>query len=167
MVRNVVWTAVFVFVAAILQSTLLSRIALAGAVPDLALGIVVYVAYLNGLMTGQVAGFAGGVVLDLISAAPLGLNALVRTLIGAASGLLRGRVVLDFFVMPMILLAAATLLKALILLLLSLIFRGAVPAYPLAAPVLWAELLLNVLSAPLLFAFLRRFDALLVKKGVV
>jgi len=165
MAKNVIWTVVFVFVAAVLQSTLLSRIALYRAVPDLALGILVYTAYVNGLMTGQVSGFFSGLTLDLISAAPLGLNALVRTLIGALAGLIKGKVILDFFLVPMVLCAAATLLKAALLFLLSLVFHD-VPAYPLAAPTLWAELALNTLSAPILFAFLRRFNMLLVGKGV-
>ncbi|MCL2191917.1 MAG: rod shape-determining protein MreD [Treponema sp.] len=166
MAKNVIWTVVFVFVAAILQSTLLSHIAFHRAVPDLALGILVYTAYINGLMTGQVSGFFSGVMLDLISAAPMGLNALVRTIIGALAGLIKGKVILDFFLVPMVLCAAATLLKAALLFLLSLVFQGAVPAYPLAAPTLWAELALNTLSAPVLFAFLRRFNILLVGKGV-
>jgi len=166
MVKNVIWTVVFIFVAAILQSTLLSHIALHRAVPDLALVILVYTAYVNGLMTGQLSGFFGGLTLDLISAAPIGLNALVRTLIGALAGLVKGKVILDFFLVPMVLCAAATLLKAAILFLLSLVFQGEVPAYPLAAPTLWAELALNTLSAPIVFAFLRRFNTLLVGKGV-
>ena len=166
MVKNVIWAVVFIFVAAILQSTLLSHIALYRAVPDLALVILVYTAYVNGLMTGQLSGFFGGLTLDLISAAPIGLNALVRTLIGALTGFVRGRVILDFFFVPMILCAAATLLKAVILFLLSLVFQGEVPAYSLAAPTLWAELALNTLSAPIVFAFLRRFNTLLVGKGV-
>jgi len=166
MAKNVIWTVVFVFVAAVLQSTLLSHIAFHRAVPDLALGILVYTAYVNGLMTGQVSGFFSGVTLDLISAAPLGLNALVRTIVGALAGLIKGKVILDFFLVPMVLCAAATLLKAALLFLLSLVFQGSVPAYPLAAPTLWAELALNTLSAPILFAFLRRFNTLLVGKGV-
>ena len=166
MVKNVIWTVVFVFVAAVLQSTLLSHIAISRAVPDLALGVVVYVAHVNGLMTGQVSGFFSGITLDLISAAPMGLNALVRTLIGALAGITKGKVILDHFLVPMILCALATLAKAAMLFVLSLLFRDSVPAYPLAAPTLWAELALNTLTAPLLFAFLRRFNSLLVGKGV-
>ncbi|MCL2556936.1 MAG: rod shape-determining protein MreD [Treponema sp.] len=167
MAKNIIWTVVFSFVAATLQSTLLSHVALYGAVPDLVLGIVVYVAYVNGLMAGQLAGFFSGLTLDLISAAPMGLNALIRTLIGALAGIARGRVVLDYVLIPMALCALATMLKAGLLFLLSLVFQNSVPAYPLAAPTLWAELVLNTASAPLLFAFLRRFGSLLVGKGVV
>jgi rod shape-determining protein MreD len=160
MARSIIWTVIFGFIAAILQSTLLSRIALYRAVPDLALCIIVYSAYVNGTMTGQVSGFFYGIVLDLLSAAPLGLNAFIRTLIGALTGLMKGTFFLDAILLPMILCALATLLKALILLLLSLLFSGAVPAYSLTGTILWAELALNTLCAPLLFAFLKRFTLL-------
>ena len=161
MIKSVVWTVVFSLVAAVLQSTLLFHLALYRAVPDLALGIVVYSAYVNGAMTGQLAGFFGGILLDFLSAAPLGLNALIRTLTGALTGLMKGTFFLDMFLLPMILCAAATLVKALALCILHLLFSGAAPAYSLTAPTLWAELALNVLTAPFLFALLKRFKPLL------
>jgi rod shape-determining protein MreD len=157
---------IFVFVAAVLQSTLLARVALFGAVPDLALGIVVYAAYANGMMAGQLSGFFGGLTLDLISVAPIGMNALVRTVIGALAGLVRGKVVLDWILAPVVLLAAATLVKAALLFVLGFVFKGEVPYYRPESALLWAELALNTLSAPLLFAFLRRFGALLAGKGM-
>jgi rod shape-determining protein MreD len=161
MARSIVWTAVFAAVAGILQSTLLARLALFGAVPDLALGILIYTAYLNGTMTGQLAGFCSGLLLDFLSAAPLGLNAFVRTLIGAAGGIMRGSFFLDTFFLPMALCAGATAGKALILAVLHLLFSGTVPAYRLLEPVLWSELLLNTVLAPLLFFFLKHFHPLL------
>ena len=167
MVKSVIWTVVFAFVAAVLQSTLLSRIALYRAVPDIALLILVYSAYVNGQMAGQLSGFFSGLILDLITFAPFGLNAFVRTLIGALAGLMKGTFFLDVFLLPMILCAAATLLKALILLLLRLLMGPAVAAYSFAAPVLWAELALNTLLAPFIFALLRRFKSLLVRRGEI
>ncbi|MDR0997959.1 MAG: rod shape-determining protein MreD [Treponema sp.] len=164
MARNVIWTVVFTIVAVLLQSTLLSRLALYHAVPDLALGILVYCAFVNGTMTGQLSGFFSGLFLDFISGAPLGLNTFIRTLLGALIGLLKGAFFLDavFFLFPVILCAAATLLKAALLFLLHLLLAGAVPAYPLFAPTLWVELMLNSLSAPLLFGLLRLFRPLLL-----
>jgi len=160
MIKNIVWTIVFGMVAAILQSTLLSHLPLYRAVPDIALGIIVYSAYVNGVMTGQFSGFFYGIVLDFLSAAPLGLNALIRMIIGTLTGLLKGAFFLDIFLLPMLLCAGATLVKALILFLLSLMIP-VIPSYPLTAPLLWAELALNTLSAPFLFAFLKRFSSLL------
>jgi rod shape-determining protein MreD len=167
MIKNVIWTVVFGLVAAVLQSTLLSHLALYRAVPDIALGIMVYSAYVNGVMTGQLSGFFYGIALDFLSAAPLGLNALVRTVIGALAGMMKGTFFLDIFLLPMLLCASATLLKALILFLLSLLMSGMIPAYPLAAPLLWAEMALNTLSAPFLFALLKQFSRLLTTRSAV
>jgi rod shape-determining protein MreD len=161
MAKKVIWTVAFSLCAAVIQSTLLFRLALYEAVPDLALGIIVYSAYVNGAMTGQLSGFFSGLLLDGLSAGPPGLNALIRTLAGALTGLLKGAFFLDFLFLPMILCAAATIVKALALFLLHLLFAGAVPAYPLAAPVLWVELGLNTLSAPFLFGLLKLFHPLL------
>jgi len=41
---------------------------------------------------------------------------------------------------------------------------GIIPAYPLAAPLLWAELALNTFIAPFLFALLKRFSSLLTSE---
>ncbi|MDR3172963.1 MAG: rod shape-determining protein MreD [Treponema sp.] len=167
MAKNVAWALVFSLAAALLQSTLFRRIALYHTVPDLTLGIIVYSAYINGVMTGQVTGFFSGLILDFISNAPLGLNALIRTIMGALAGLLKGTFFLDMVFLPMILCGAATLFKALMLFLLHLLLAGAVPYYPLAAPTLWVELIFNTLSAPVLFGLLKQFQPLLVGRGEV
>jgi rod shape-determining protein MreD len=167
MIKKIIWTVIFGLVAAVLQSTLLSHFTLYRAVPDLALGIIVYSASVNGMMIGQVSGFFYGLALDFLSAAPIGLNALIRALLGALAGLLKGNLLLDVFLLPMILCALATLLKAFMLFLLHLLFGEAVHAYPLNAPVLWAEMALNTITAPFLFAFLKRFKTLLAGKEIV
>jgi rod shape-determining protein MreD len=164
MVKNVVWAVLFALIAALLQSTLLYRLAIYRAVPDLALGIVVFSAYVNGTMTGQLSGFFSGILLDFLSAAPLGLNAFVRTLVGALAGRMRGTFFLDVVFLPMILCAAATLVKAVVVFLLHLLLAGAVPSYSLNSPLLWVELMLNTLSAPFLFALLKVFKPLLAGK---
>ena len=163
MIKTIVWTVVFSAAAAILQSTLLRHIALYRAVPDLALCIVVYSACVSGTMTGQLAGFFSGLAVDFISAAPLGLNALIRTLVGALAGLMKGTFFLNFF-LPIVLCAAATVVKALGLFILYLLLAGAVPAYSLTAPTFWAELLLNSICAPFVFALLKRFKPLYGKE---
>jgi rod shape-determining protein MreD len=165
MAKNVVWAVIFSLVAILLQSTVFQHIALYYTVPDFTLGIIVYSAYVNGAMTGQLTGFFSGLVLDFISQAPLGLNTFIRTIMGALTGFMKGTFFLDTVFLPMILCAAATLFKAGILFLLHLLLAGAVPAYPLFAPALWIELLFNTISAPLLFGLLKLFRPLLVGRG--
>jgi rod shape-determining protein MreD len=162
--RNVIWATVFSLIAAILQSTLLSRLEIYHAVPDLALGILVFSAYTNGSMTGQLTGFFSGFFMDFLSAAPLGFHALIRTITGFLAGLMKGTFFLDAFFLPMGLCAGATLFKALMVLFLHLLFSGAIPAYSLREPTLWVELILNTISAPVLFGFLKFFKTLLVER---
>jgi rod shape-determining protein MreD len=164
-VKNVLWAVVFALVGAILQSTVLYRLAVYRAVPDLALGVIVFSAYVNGTMTGQLSGFFSGILYDCLSGAPLGLNAFIRTLVGALAGLMKGTFFLNFFFLPMALCAIATLVKALSLFILHLLLADAVPAYSLGAPTLWVELGLNTLSAPFLFFLLKRFNSLLVGRS--
>jgi rod shape-determining protein MreD len=165
MAKNVAWGAIFSLVAALLQSTLFRRLALYYTIPDFTLGIIVYSAYVNGTMTGQLTGFFSGLVLDFISNAPLGLNAFTRTIMGAVAGFMKGTFFLDTVFLPMILCASATLFKAGLLFLLHFLLAGAVPAYSLFAPALWVELLFNTISAPPLFGLLKLFRPLLVGKG--
>jgi rod shape-determining protein MreD len=113
-------------------------------------------------MSGQLTGFFSGLMLDFLSASPLGLNALVRTLIGACAGFFKGTFFLDFFFFPMLLCAGATIFKALIFLLLHLLFPDLVPSYTLLSLTLWVELGLNTLLAPFIFALLKLFSSLLV-----
>jgi rod shape-determining protein MreD len=167
MAKRILWAVVFIIIAALLESTILRRLAVFRAVPDLALGILVYSAYVKGTMTGQLLGFFSGFLLDFLSASPLGLNALIRTLTGALAGMLKGAFFLGRVFLPMVLCAGATLVKAFSLLLLHKLLAGAIPSYSFFSPLLWVELGLNTFSAPLLFGFLKLFESSLAgRRGV-
>jgi rod shape-determining protein MreD len=165
MVKKIIWGCVFILAAALLQSTVFLRLVVyLRAIPDMALCILVYSAYVNGIMTGQFTGFFSGLLLDFFSASPLGLNALTRTIIGAVTGLLYDTFILDHFFLPMILCAGATILKALLYWLLGLIFPEAVPSYAFYNLTFWIELGMNALLAPIIFAILGVFRPLRPKK---
>ena len=165
MVKKVVWGSVFILAAALLQSTVFLRLVVyIRAVPDLALCILVYSAYVNGILTGQLTGFFSGFLLDFFSAAPLGLNALTRTIIAALTGLLKDTFILDHFFLPMILCAGATFFKALLFFLLNLIFPEMVPSYTFNSITFLIELGMNTLFAPVIFGGLRLFRPLRSKQ---
>jgi len=165
MAKKVIWGMVFILIATLLQSTVFSRLALyLRVVPDVALVILVFIAYVNGTMTGQLTGFFSGFLMDFLSAAPLGFHAFVRTLIGALAGFIKGTFYLDFFFVPMALCAGATAFKALIYFLLHLVLAGAVPLYNVFGLYFWIEMGLNTLLAPFLFAFLKLFSSILMEQ---
>jgi len=165
MARSVIWTVLFSIIAAILQSSVLGRIPIFKVIPDLALCVIVFSAYVNGTMPGQISGFFSGLLLDFLSAAPIGLNCLYRTVIGALAGVFKGGFFLDIIFMPAVLCILATIIKALILFLLNLLIGPSVPAYSITSSVFWIELGLNAVCAPLLFLLLRNFKPILVGRG--
>lgn len=112
-VRVVVATTLFAVAASLMSSTLLSWVAIASVKPDLALVIVALVAMRRGSMTGQIAGFASGLLADTISVAPLGLTAMTRTVAGYVVGRMQGLITVDRLVLPTAVSIAATALKAL------------------------------------------------------
>ena len=157
MVKSIIWTVIFSTFAAILQSTLIGMVPVFKVVPDLALCVLVFSAYVNGTMTGQVSGFFSGLFLDFLSAAPLGMNCFIRTITGAVAGIFKGRFFLDYIIMPAILCALATILKAVLVFILHLFMGSEVPAYSLIKSLFWIELGLNTLFGPLIFLILRKF----------
>jgi rod shape-determining protein MreD len=163
MIKSIIWTVLLCAVAGILQSTVIPKISFLKVIPDLALCILVFSAYVNGTMPGQLSGFFSGLLLDFLSAAPLGMNCFVRTLIGALAGIFKGALFLDMFIMPVILCALATLIKAFIIYILHIIFGSSVPFYSFSSSILWIELGLNCLSAPLLFFLLKKIKPVSIK----
>lgn len=79
---------VVVFTAVIVEVTLLSRLGLPGATPDLVVVSVVALALAMGPTQGATAGFAAGILLDMSPPADtlLGVNAIVYLAIGFVTG---------------------------------------------------------------------------------
>jgi rod shape-determining protein MreD len=84
--------ALVVLTAVLLQTVVISRLSLPYGEPDLVLVAVVALAVAGGPGVGTGAGFAGGLLLDLLGDHPLGLLALVLTVVGYAAGRFRGAV---------------------------------------------------------------------------
>lgn len=86
--RQVVVIGVTVLVAVIVEVTLLSRLGLPGATPDLVVVTVVALAFAMGPSQGALAGFAAGVLIDLAPPGDtlLGVNAIVYLVVGWVTG---------------------------------------------------------------------------------
>ncbi len=78
--------SVLVFVAALLQATLFSSLDILGGTPDVLLLVLIGVALLRGSVQGAVAGFCGGLRLDVLTLDTLGVTALVLALAGYGAG---------------------------------------------------------------------------------
>jgi rod shape-determining protein MreD len=87
--RQALIIGTLVVAAVIVELTLLSRLGLPGATPDLVVVTVVAIALAMGPTQGAVAGFAAGILIDLAPPGDtlLGVNALVYVAIGYVAGI--------------------------------------------------------------------------------
>jgi rod shape-determining protein MreD len=74
------------FAAALFQAAIFSSLDIAGGTPDVLLVTVVALGLLRGSVSGAILGFAGGLVVDLLTLDTLGVTSLVLTLAGFWAG---------------------------------------------------------------------------------
>ncbi|HZJ28962.1 MAG TPA: rod shape-determining protein MreD [Solirubrobacterales bacterium] len=134
-------------IAVLLQVTFFSRISLLGAAPDFAVLIVIVLGLLGGVTVGAVCGFAIGLLIDCLIAAPLGGTGLAFILVGYLAGLYRerstraaGRLAVPLLCLLLTLTAALALLAVQFMLGLSGPFSAGV-AFDLILQALYASLL--------------------------
>ena len=138
----------------LLQTTVLGIVAVRGVTPDLLLILLVFLALRRGSMSGQIAGFAGGLLEDLVSLAPLGFHALVRTLVGFSAGTLHGLIRTSAIAVPVLILGASVV-KGWRARSLGLVF-DIHPDMHLLEGRFWIEAAYSAVLAPFLFALLGR-----------
>lgn len=87
-VRQILLCSGLLLIAYLVQMTLLTRLPIPGATPDLVVVTIVALALAYGPMTGAVCGFAIGVIVDAAppSDAPIGVAALLYLVVGAVTG---------------------------------------------------------------------------------
>ncbi|HRY55793.1 MAG TPA: rod shape-determining protein MreD [Spirochaetia bacterium] len=162
MIRSILFSCLLLLGCGYVQSTWLSSIALLGVTPDLALLLLIWISYKNGIVEGPCAGFLSGLAEDFLSAAPLGFNAFVKTAVATCAGFLHGVFFIDRVVLPFVLGALGTLAKALAAGFLAILFSGKLRGYDFLGKELWIEAAYNGLAAPFLFLLLSPLKRLLV-----
>jgi rod shape-determining protein MreD len=117
----------------------------------------------NGSLLAESTGFASGFLLDFLSASPLGLNALLRTILGFVFGLFHDVLNASSLLLQFAYGAIATIIKAIVVYIISFFFNGVVH-YSLFSQIFITEVLLNAIFTPLIFQFLSLFSEVLIVK---
>ncbi|HEY63613.1 MAG TPA: rod shape-determining protein MreD [Caldilineae bacterium] len=140
---------------AVLQATLLPRIAILNVHPDLVLLTVVSWALLRGMGEGLAWAFVGGLWIDVLSGGPFGLSSLSLVIVAFLASLLEAGVFQEHIVLVMLAVAAAGLLHG--LLYLFFLRMGHHPAATLAAVwrVVIPSALYTSLFTPIVFPAMR------------
>ena len=99
-----------IITALVLQLSVLTRLRVAGVMPDLMLLLAVAAGLTGGPARGAVVGFASGMAVDLFLRTPLGLSALVFCMVGYAVGIAQTGILRSAWWIPVVtaLLASAT-----------------------------------------------------------
>jgi rod shape-determining protein MreD len=144
-----------VTVAAVFQVAALSSLRIFGGMPDLLLVALVAVALVRGSVAGAIAGFVGGLVIDVSTLGTLGLVALLLTIAGYWAGRYgettgRGRSYAPVFAV-----VAITVLFGVGAYALTFMLGEAVSARTALIPVLPATVLNAILAFPV-YAVVRR-----------
>ncbi len=156
-------TLLAIFCFGLFETAILSNLTFLPASPDFLLIIILYISLNNGPLLGETTGFCSGLMLDFLTGSPVGFNTLLRTVIGFVSGLFHNILNTSSFFLQLLYGFCATLVKALLIFLLSIFFKGVQP-YPFFSFIFLTELILNSIFTPLMFMFLNLFsDFLLIK----
>lgn len=152
--------SLFIFSFLFFETAILTNIVFLPVIPDLLLLFTVYVSIHRGSLIGETNGFFSGLFLDVLSASPLGLNALLRTVVGFIAGLFYLTLNTNGFIVPVFLGFCATLLKALLQQILSFFFPNIVYTYSFLNVNIWLECIVNGLLSPVLFYLFSKFRSL-------
>src|SRR5438105_12938353 len=157
--RRSLGTSLVILTALILQTTVLGHVALFRVSPDLLLVVVISVALARGPSAGAVAGFAGGVLRDLLLDAPTGLSALAYLTVGYVVGAIRPYVQSSSVAVPLIGVFAGSVVGTAFYTMLTLLLG--VPAQPVdrLAQVILLTGVYNTLLVPFAYPLVRRVAA--------
>jgi rod shape-determining protein MreD len=151
MIRSILWALGVLALLLLLQTTVLSSLVFWGIKANFLLIVFIVLATQNGSFASQIVGFCLGLVMDMVTTAPLGFHAFLYSLAGYLFGLGSGKVYFDPLAMPAFLGVLATVFDVVVRYLLSTVFRLGDPLSAFFNFGLLAQLVLNMVLAPLVF----------------
>lgn len=164
MIRSFLASSLILLFAGVFESAVLSNITFLPSIPDLSLICVLFFSLKNGKILGQSTGFVSGLFLDFLSACPLGFNCLFRTVTGYIGGSFCKVLNTEGFFIPFFLAVIATVIKVLVVQLISLLFPSVDASYKIISIGFAFELVSNGFLAPLIFKFLGIFRNSIILK---
>jgi rod shape-determining protein MreD len=148
--------AVLLFVAAILQVSILDRIVILHGTPDLLLVTLVSLALLRGSLFGAAGGFFSGLIVDTAALGTLGLTSLLLTLAGYWTGRYGETTGRDRVHAPFLSVAVVTVLVSVGQLVLHFMIGDHVSARLVLLDALAPTIVLNLILTPPVYALCRR-----------
>lgn len=150
---------VLLFVAVVVQATIMGSIQILDGTPDLVLVLLLVIALLRGAIVGALGGFWAGFLLDTVYLGTLGVTSLLLTLAGYWIGRYGETTGRDRAHAPFVSVAVVTVLFAIGELVLHFLLGEPVEARAALVDAMPATLLLNLLLTVPVYALVRRLLA--------
>ena len=166
MVKSLVINFLIIAVAVLLQSTVMSFIAIYDIIPDLVMVIVIFISLKTGSLKGEISGFAGGLLIDFLSLAPLGFHCIIYAVVGFITGLTEKNVSTESILTQFLFIMIGLVCKYLISSLIIVVFSVETTSFFLMGRHFFLELAYTILITPLIFAVANRIFSLTHKKRV-
>lgn len=141
--------AAVVFGALVLQVCLFARFSFDGARPDIMVLVAVMAGFVLGPERGAIVGFASGMAFDVLLSTPLGLSALVYTLVGYGVGIATGSTVRTSRWVPSAVAAVGSAAAMLLYAVLGVVLGEATLEGPPLAAIVTYVAVVNAVLAPL------------------
>jgi rod shape-determining protein MreD len=155
MMLSMIKASVLLFVAVLVQVSMLSTYAPLGGAPDVVLVLLISIALLRGSIFGAAAGFGAGLLIDTANLGALGFTSLLLTLAGFWTGRYGETTAQDRFHAPYTTVGVITLLYGFAELALRFVLGQPVPGAAVVSG-LPATVLLNLLLTWPVYGFARR-----------
>jgi len=153
--------AICLVLTALIQATVLPALGLIEVLPDVTLVMLLVWSALRGTAEGLIWAFGLGVFIDLLSLDPLGTNALALLPVVLMGGIARRRLFHNTLILPLVLAVAATMVHAMVLLLLRSSEGAGLPLSSVTRFVV-LQSLLNSLFVPPCYVIARWMDRRMV-----
>jgi len=144
--------------AGLVQEAWLARVEISGAILDPLLPIAVAVGILRGAESGAVVGLAGGLLQDLLSGGPLGVNGFTKLVVGFASGLFERSIYIENPLLPAVATFAGTLLSEILLFVIGQVTGLGLEGASTVLTRGLVQAVLNSAVAPFLFRGIRKIE---------
>lgn len=150
-------TALALIGALVLQVAVAPHIAIAGVVPNLLLLVVITLGLIEGRNAGAIAGFAGGLMFDLLGTGPIGAAALVFAVTGYLAGSLSEHMFAEGWLMPLTVMFLATFSAELVYSIVLMALGVGSPFWSTFTHIVLPAAVYNGALALLLYPWLARF----------
>ncbi len=148
---NIYFSALILVGGALLQSSLAPHLSVIGVKPGIVLTLVVSWSVIRGASEGVTWGFIGGLALDLLSGAPVGLSALTLMMVGFLTNLGETSLFKSSLVLPLFAVFVASVLSDAVQLALLQGLGWNVPWWKAMASVAVPAAILNAVLMPFVY----------------